>query len=191
LKRRAFTALNAVKALLLVFCIVLSTAAFAQDRHAEHALFMKKAPPLKTLNAIGKVPPLATPGKVVLLDFFAHYCGPCIAEFPHLQDLKRQYGEKLEVVGVARYLGYYENEKGLKPADELSRMEGFLAKHKVEWPVIVGPKDNFLNYKVSPIPCVVVIDGNGMVRGVFTGYSSEFPRRVRSLLDKILSAKGT
>ncbi|TVT37675.1 DUF3738 domain-containing protein [Hymenobacter setariae] len=40
-------------------------------------------------------------GKVVLLEFWATYCGPCLTAMPHLQELQRQFGERLQVVAIS------------------------------------------------------------------------------------------
>ncbi|HLM62347.1 MAG TPA: TlpA disulfide reductase family protein, partial [Pyrinomonadaceae bacterium] len=39
-------------------------------------------------------------GKVVVLDFWATYCPPCLEEIPHLNDLKNKYGDDLQIVGL-------------------------------------------------------------------------------------------
>ncbi|TXT20746.1 MAG: thioredoxin, partial [Planctomycetota bacterium] len=55
-------------------------------------------------------------GKVVLLDFWAIWCGPCIATFPHLREWQEKYSEKgLVIVGVTRFYGYEWNDEANRP----------------------------------------------------------------------------
>src|SRR5262249_55495959 len=65
-------------------------------------------------------------GKVVLLVFWAVWCGPCIATFPHLRDWSKEYKDKgLEIVGVTPY---YETFGFDKDAGKLKRVDNKLAK---------------------------------------------------------------
>ena len=92
-------------------------------------------------------------GKVTLVDFWASWCPPCLAEIPKLQALKARYGDKLDVVGVA----VWDN-----PDDSRRAM----TELEITWPVIVGtgkltvPTDL---YGIKGIPHIIVFGPDGTI----------------------------
>lgn len=111
-------------------------------------------------------------GKVVLIDFFAHWCGPCIASFPSYRQLYSELkDEGLEIVGVTRFYGYYGQERPLEPEAELERMKGFLDQHQLEWPVVFTDPAAYEVYGVTGIPTIVVVDAEGVVRQYKVGFT--------------------
>lgn len=148
------------------------------------------APALNFERGYGGVNSLASlKGKVVIVDMFAHWCGPCIASFPEMRKMYDELKDKgLEIVGVTTYYGYYKAERPLDKDAEYARMADFMAEHKMNWPVVYGDRTNFENYGVSGIPTVFILDKTGKVVDMHVGYSpqsfKEFRAKVEELLGK-------
>lgn len=146
------------------------------------------APVLTVERGYGEFPGLdKLKGKVVLVDFFAHWCGPCIASFPEMKQLYADFHDKgLEIVGATRYYGYYGQERGLSPDAEFAKMQGFLDEHKLPWPVVYVKNEDFTAYGVTGIPHVAVIDKKGNVHKIKVGYSPSTFKAFRDEIEKLL-----
>jgi len=137
-------------------------------------------------------------GKVVLLDFWAVWCGPCIATFPHLRQWHDKYADRgLVMIGVTqRYkFGWDEVAKRPKRDESLSAeqedraTEKFLAHHQLRHRIAVLPDDApvYQQYGVTGIPQVVLIDKKGLVRMIRVGSGEQNARDLEKMIEQLLA----
>ena len=127
------------------------------------------APALDLSEYLGTAPPPLTAfkGKVVVLFFWAHWCGDCKAQGPILADLHAQYGNAgLAVVAPTQRYGYVAGGKPAAPEAEIQYIEQVRQKF---YPGLAGQpipvsQANHIRYGVSTTPTLVVLDRAGLVR---------------------------
>ncbi len=117
-------------------------------------------------------------GKVVIVDFWATWCGPCIATFPNIRQLVARYeGYPVVVLGVTSLQGFHIKrtlEEGSKPeridckddaAKEMGFMPDYLKDMNITWTVAFSDQEVFNpDFGVNGIPHVAIIDPAGKVR---------------------------
>jgi len=137
----------------------------------------KQAPDFTLKDANGHTVRLSDyRGKVVLLDFWATWCGPCKIEIPWFQEFERQYKDKgFAVIGVAM------DEEGwnvVKP---------FAQHMSINYRVVVGDDsigDLYANGGIDALPTTFLIDRGGRIASVHVGLSSksDFEDDIQELL---------
>ena len=157
------------KLLILMLCIALTPVASALTGSGQAANFTLK-------DATGNNIRLSEyRGQVVLINFWASWCGPCRQEFPHLDELHQKY----EGLGFTVFGVNVEEERA--PADKVLR------DIPVTFPVLFD-SDNSVSklYDVDAMPATVLVDRNGdirfMHRGYKPGYEDLYEKQVRALI---------
>ncbi len=127
-------------------------------------------------------------GRVVLLDFWATWCGPCIAGFPHLSEVSQKYAARgLTVIGVTRYYGEGDGQD-LTPAAELEFVKAFKARHRLPYSLAIADNEKTHRaYAVSGIPMAVLVDRAGKVRFIQVGTGPGAAKEMDAQIEKLLA----
>ncbi len=142
------------------------------------------APQFALLDLEGKKVNLSDlKNKVVIVDFWATWCGPCIASFPGMQQMVTKYKDDPEVKFV--FIDTWEDgDKKEKAATD------FMAKYKYDFHVLMDNDNKVVeSFKVSGIPTKFVVDKNGITRFKSVGYGGSIDKLMSELTAMIDMAK--
>jgi thiol-disulfide isomerase/thioredoxin len=144
-------------------------------------------------------------GHVTLLEFTAHWCGPCKESYPGIKRLLAEYGAKgFRVVFATELYGYFGTERTLSPEAEFDRDREYFKKEGLDVPVAVSdrvtpktvdgrtvyvPDPNNAAYKVGGIPQIHLIDRQGRIRLIMVGYDDANEPQLRRFVQALLNEK--
>jgi thiol-disulfide isomerase/thioredoxin len=156
-----------------------------EDRMARLELVGKPAPPIAGEDVDGHHVSLADlKGKVVLVDFWATWCPPCIDAIPALNAILRKYGDQGLVILGVNVDALHENVRETKTA--LPTVRRFMVKHRVTWTNLQSgqPTGDLSDaYRVEQIPANFLIGRNGKVIAVEQS-GDALERAVKMALDQ-------
>ena len=166
---------------LMVLCLAIGSAVNCkqpQDKNAPTPIGKKPEPApdftLKDSHGVNvKLSELR--GKVVILDFWATWCGPCKATIPEMNKLYKKYQDKGVVI-----LGISMDEDGWDVVNP------FLTKVNFEYPVLLSEPDKMKGYedRLDALPTAIIIDKEGKIRNTFEGITNSdvFEKEIEALL---------
>ena len=114
-------------------------------------------------------------GNVVLINFWASWCGPCREEMPLLNDLHNKY----EALGFTVL--------GVNVEEQAAPAIGFINKSPVDFPILFDSKNSVSQaYKVVAMPTTIVVDRDGNIRYEHKGYKSGDEKKYRKMVKKLV-----
>ena len=115
-------------------------------------------------------------GKVILLDFWATWCGPCRKSIPHLIHLyKVHQNNGLEVIGM-------NVDKG-----DVDTVKRFVKSMDIPYSMIPTPEEVSRNFGITGLPTTILIDKQGKIREKISGFSTEIRKQMTGKVETLLS----
>src|SRR5881409_1636675 len=150
-----------IKTLSLIVVVLLANVVFLRysgPRHDEHKLMGGPAPPFELSDLEGRTVSLAQfRGKIVMLDFWATWCGPCRISMPILDRLQKEFSDDMVLLAV-----------NLREPRDIVR--DYVARQNVRSRVVLDLEGNVgEEYESESIPMQVIIDQEGVVQHVSIG----------------------
>jgi thiol-disulfide isomerase/thioredoxin len=118
----------------------------------------------------------ALKGNILVLDFWATWCGPCISEIPAFNQLQGKFnGKGVKVIGITLASG--------APGE----VKPFVARHKMEYTVLLGDDDQAADYNIMAFPTTYVVGRDGAIFSRYVGASAGKVRKIESDIQQLLA----
>ena len=113
-------------------------------------------------------------GKVLLIDFWATWCGPCRESIPHLVYLHNTYQSKgFEVIGLSQ-------DKG-----DAETVRRFVKSLQIPYPIAIAPEEISRSFGVSALPTAFLVDREGKVQHKVLGFNPAIAKQLTSKIDEL------
>ncbi|MCC6245861.1 MAG: TlpA family protein disulfide reductase [Gemmatimonadaceae bacterium] len=173
---------------------------------ARFSLVGKRAAPIdgtQWINAPPTTARLSPKGKVTVIGFTAHWCPPCVKSYPDFVALHETLkSDAVQFVLNTEFYGFVGERQNLTMAQEVEASRAYyVGKQRIRFPVAIAgrtptrelkfadlPHVNFENYHVSWIPTTFIVDQQGTIRRILTGWDAgnkdRILKQVRALLEE-------
>lgn len=174
------TILSALIVIVLLVCLSKAGSVYGQDSDLHSGM---AAPQFKLHTSKGNVLDLKKlHGKVVIIDFWATWCGPCRMATPGLIKLHKKYAKQgLVVVGIS-----------VDDNSTINRVPKYIKENNIPYTICAKPSEVSKvahEYGIGSIPAQYLIDKKGIIRWSQDGYSSYGEFELENLLAKVLAEK--
>ena len=156
------------KLLLVLVFIVMSFSAFAAKSNKKEDI---KMPNIVLYDQYGKKHSLEEyKGKVVVINFWATWCGYCVRELPEFEKVYKEFGSNKKDVVILGVAGPKTKENPNNVDVEKDKIISFLKKKNVTYPTLMDEAGkSFDDYGVKYFPTTYVINKNGYLEGFVNG----------------------
>ncbi|MEQ9460376.1 MAG: TlpA disulfide reductase family protein [Phycisphaeraceae bacterium] len=147
--------------ILALAAALLFTALPALAQNAPHPLLGKPAPGFTLPNLEGNPVRLnQLKGQVVILDFWATWCGPCVVAMPEIQKLHSKYADQgVKIIGV-------------NMGEDRATAKRFVDQRELSFEFVLDEKKVLWDrYRLEALPHLVIIDQQGVIQAVHIGYN--------------------
>ncbi len=171
--------MSLIKKSLLVGAVALAVCAASVFAGGKTLKVGDALPDLSTFGLEGKLPD-ELKGKVVVLDFWASWCGPCKESFPVMEDLHQKYGAKGLVV------------LAVNVDEDAAAMKDFLKSHPASFTIVRDAGKKLVStVNIASMPTSFVIGTDGKVASVHKGFhGKESAKQYVEEIEKLLAGNG-
>jgi cytochrome c biogenesis protein CcmG, thiol:disulfide interchange protein DsbE len=116
-------------------------------------------------------------GKVVVLDFWATWCGPCREAAGELKELQKNYGSRgVVIIGISV-------DKG---SDAGAKVREFARQHGITYLLLIDDESSFRSYGIARVPATFVLDRQHIVRAAYPGYQPGIGKLIAVDIEQLL-----